>query len=270
MKLFNKNIKKLIFSISILVCINSFGANDIYVRRDDKTQHWGFGLAFDIFYGGMLFNQFNYYIASNYNDMGFNANNHVSLQYQTSTSIFAEYQYQYSNWNAVATHLKLKHRSMDYVHIGGIKETGNVNCGMNRCTTYITTVEIPFMFRHTFHKKNTELFTGIIGVGASFTIASQLMEFSLYNHETNPINWYEGSIVLSEKRKVDPFIKLGVAIDKEVFNHKIETSLIVDIFPLNNNYKYELIDNYYSSFYNDEMSKSFGTHSFSVSIAYYL
>ncbi|MBR1775132.1 MAG: hypothetical protein IJ759_06355 [Bacteroidales bacterium] len=126
------------------------------------------------------------------------------------------------------------------------------------------------MLRHTFHKEDIALFTGIIGVGADISVSSQLMSFATYSQNTLPKN-DGGRIELTEKRKVNPFINLGLAFSYSLSNnHKLEASLMFNFYPLMNNYKYEYKNpNGYNGVYNDN-SKSFDNHSLSVSIAYYL
>ena len=84
----------------------------------NNNHHVGFGISTNLFgssqlLGGLAYN------ATNGFDTKINTNNIVYLKSQNSFSVFAEYHYNFSQWNAVATHIKWNYKDLNYGMTGG-------------------------------------------------------------------------------------------------------------------------------------------------------
>lgn len=247
-------------SVLLLPVGKIYAGNDIQSTENNKKTYWGFGLSTNIFCLDRGFDAFNYY-ASTIWDNTLNKSSVLGLRNQGSLGIFVDYRYQYDEWNALAIRLKYNSRRMDYV----LQGAGS----WQAYTSRLRDIEIPLMYRYTFHKKDKSILTGIIGIGADFTISSQLLELTANTGLEYPIQ--DGQFVLTKKRDVNPFFTVGFSVDKKIGNHRLETSLLVNLYPLNNNYKYEFVNSKMGrgSIYNAN-SESFDKHNIEVSIAYYL
>ncbi len=261
---FTKNITTMKTKILLLVLLlfvgKTYATNDIVTKEsDNKKTYWGFGLSTNIFCLDRGFDAFNYY-ASTVWDHTINKGAVLGLRNQGSLGIFVDYRYQYDEWNALAIRLKYNSRRMDYVLQGA---------GWHANTSRIKNIEIPLMYRYTFHKEEKSLFTGIIGLGADFIIVSSLLNLTANTGLEYPVQ--DGEFVLTKKRDINPFLTVGFSVDKKIGNHRLETALLVNFYPLNDNYKYEFVNSKMGggSIYNAN-SESFDKHNIEVSIAYYL
>lgn len=256
---------KLFLLVLLLFVGKIYATNDIVTKgSNDKKTYWGFGLSTNIFCLDRGFDAFNYY-ASTISDNELAKSNVIGVRNQGSTGFFVDYRYQYSKWNALAIRLKYNSRRMDYVLQGANDYIGSWQSN----TTRIRNIEIPLMYRYTFHKGDVDLLTGIVGVGADIIISSSLMSFKALTNVLYPR--VDGEFVLTKKRDVNPFFTVGFSVDKKIGNHRLETALLVNLYPLNDNYKYEFVNSKMGrgSIYNAN-SESFDKHNIEVSIAYYL
>ncbi|MDO5760206.1 MAG: hypothetical protein Q4Q06_04205 [Bacteroidota bacterium] len=258
-----KKIKTL--AVLLMAIVMNTGLCNVFASKgidgkEDKKSYFGFGVSTNVFGFGRGFDNFNYY-ASDIDDRNLNKSNVLGLKTQEGIGLFADYLYQSDEWNAIAVRLKYNYRRMDYVLQG--------SGGWQANTTRLRNIEIPFMYKHTFHKGNTALFTGIIGLGVDFTISSELLNLTAATGLEYPVQ--DGEFVLTKKRDVNPFFTIGFAINKKINNHRIETSLLFNVYPLLDNYKYEFVNSKLGrgEDYNKH-STSFDNHNIAISVAYYL